>query len=98
MARTPLNARSRGWIAICVVAALIVPWSLVQAEKTIQERRAADPQGEIEIVNVSGTVEVDAWDRSEVEVGGTAGDNAQSDANQEYKLFHRFCTKASVVG
>jgi hypothetical protein len=64
-----------GWIAICALAALVVPWSLVHAGKPIQERRAADPQGEIEIVNVSGMVEVNGWDRSEVEVGGTAGDN-----------------------
>jgi DUF4097 and DUF4098 domain-containing protein YvlB len=77
MSRTQLNARSSGWIAMCVLAALVVPWSLVQAGKTIQERRAADPQGEIEIVNVSGTVELDGWDRSEVEVSGTAGDNVE---------------------
>ncbi|MGC1521990.1 MAG: DUF4097 family beta strand repeat-containing protein [Steroidobacteraceae bacterium] len=71
------HARSRGWIAIAGAAALIVPWSLVHAGKTIQEHRAADPQGDIEIVNVSGLVEVDGWDRSEVEVSGTTGDNVE---------------------
>jgi hypothetical protein len=66
-----------GWAAICVVAALAVPWSPVHAGRPIQERRAADPQGEVEIVNVSGTVEIDGWDRNEVEVTGTAGDNVE---------------------
>ena len=63
--------RHRGW-AICALMA-VTPWALVQAGKTIQETRAADPQGEVEIVNVSGLVEVSAWNRSEVEVSGTAG-------------------------
>jgi len=75
MLKAHSDTRHGGWITLCALTALVVPWSLVEAGKAIQERRAADPQGEIEIVNVSGTVEVHGWDRSEVEVGGTAGDN-----------------------
>jgi hypothetical protein len=74
MLKPQSNARSRVWIAVFGAAALVVPWSLVHAGKTIQEHRTADPQGEIEIVNVSGLIEVDGWDRSEVEVSGSAGD------------------------
>ncbi len=66
-----------GRIAICALASLLVPWSLVHAGRTIEERRAADPRGEIEIVIVSGKLEVDGWDRSEIEVSGTAGDNIE---------------------
>jgi DUF4097 and DUF4098 domain-containing protein YvlB len=77
MLKVQSGARYAGRIAICALAALVVPWSLVHAGKTIQERRAADPQGEVEIVNLSGTVEVLGWDRNEVEVGGTAGDNVE---------------------
>ncbi|HEV7612611.1 MAG TPA: DUF4097 family beta strand repeat-containing protein [Steroidobacteraceae bacterium] len=73
---TQSDTRPGGWIAICTIAVL-VPWSQVHAAKTIEERRAADPQGEIEIVNVSGKVEVAGWNRSEVEVSGTAGDNVE---------------------
>ena len=69
------DIRYGGWITVCALTALVVPWSLVHAGRAIQERRAADPRGEIEIVNVSGMVEVHGWDRSEVEVGGTAGDD-----------------------
>jgi len=75
MSKPRSDTRYGGWIIICALTALVVPWSLVHAGRSIHERRAADPQGEIEIVNVSGTVEVHGWDRSEVEVGGTAGDN-----------------------
>jgi hypothetical protein len=75
MSKLQSDTRYGGWITICALTALVVPWSLVHAGRSIHERRAADPQGEIEIVNVAGTVEVQGWDRSEVEVGGTAGDN-----------------------
>jgi DUF4097 and DUF4098 domain-containing protein YvlB len=74
MSKAQFEARYGGRIVICALTALVVPWSLVHAGRAIEERRAVDPQGEIEIVNVSGMVEVDGWDRSEVEVSGTAGD------------------------
>jgi len=78
MSKAQSDIRCRGWTAaICAAAALVVPWSQVLAGKPIQEHRAADPQGEIEIVNVSGTVEIDGWDRNEVDVSGTAGDNVE---------------------
>jgi hypothetical protein len=66
-----------GWIAFCALAAVVVPCQLVYAGKSIEERRAADPAGEIEIVNLAGKVEVEGWDRNEVEVSGTAGDNVE---------------------
>jgi len=76
MPKTHNRTRYGGWISLGA-AALMVPWSLVHAGRTIEEHRAADPQGEVEIVNVSGSVEVDGWDRSEVEVTGTAGENVE---------------------
>ena len=54
------NSRYRSWAAICALAAVGAPWTLVHAGKTLQELRAADPQGEVEIVNVS------AWSRCRV--------------------------------
>jgi DUF4097 and DUF4098 domain-containing protein YvlB len=73
MLMTQSKSRYTGRTAICALAAIIAPWTLVHAGKTIHELLAADPQGEVEIVNVSGLVEVSAWDRNEVEVSGTAG-------------------------
>jgi Putative adhesin len=77
MLKAQSGARYAARIAFCALAALVAPWSLVHAGRTIEERRAADPQGEVEIVNLSGMVEVLGWDRNEVEVGGTAGDNVE---------------------
>ena len=74
MSKSHSAARYIGWITSALMS-LVVPWSLVHAGRAIQERRAADPRGEIEIVNVSGKIEVEGWDRSEIEVSGTAGDN-----------------------
>jgi DUF4097 and DUF4098 domain-containing protein YvlB len=75
MSKAQSKIRSGG--AICALASVIIPWSLVHAGRAIQERRAADPQGEVEIVNVAGSVEVAGWDRSEVEVSGTAGSDVE---------------------
>jgi hypothetical protein len=77
MSKTQSQARIRGCIAFCAAAALIVPWSLVRAGRVIEERRPADPQGEVEIITVLGKVEIDGWDRNEVEVSGTAGDDVE---------------------
>ena len=77
MSNSQFKVRNCCWIAICALGSLVVPWSLVHAGRTIQEHRAADPQGEIEIIIVTGEVEVDAWDRSEIEVSGTAGDDVE---------------------
>jgi Putative adhesin len=66
----------KAWIAICA-AALVIPCSPVHAARAIHELRNADPQGQIEIENLAGSVEVDAWSRSEVEVSGTVGDNVE---------------------
>ena len=71
MSKTHSDVPYKGWIALCAAATLVVPCSLVHAGRAIHELRNADPQGEIEIVNVSGTVEIDGWDRNEVEVSGT---------------------------
>lgn len=55
---------------LCIVAAL----SCVVAEaanRTVDERRAADPRGSVEIINTSGRVTVTGWDRPEVVVTGS---------------------------
>ena len=77
MSKTHSDIPHKGWIAICAAATLVVPWSLVHAGRAVHELRNADPQGEIEIVNVSGSVEVDGWNRSEVEVSGAVGDGVE---------------------
>ena len=43
------------------------------ARRTVDEHRAADPQGQVEIIDVSGRVDVVGWDKAEVAVSGTLG-------------------------
>jgi DUF4097 and DUF4098 domain-containing protein YvlB len=53
--------------ALCL---MMVPWSLVQAARDFKQTSPADPQGSVEIDDMTGSVEVDAWDRPDVEVSG----------------------------
>jgi len=77
MATLQSTAGKGAQLAICMLTVLMVPWSPVRASRPIEEHRSAGPQGDVEIVNVSGSVEVDGWDRGEVDVAGTAGDNVE---------------------
>jgi DUF4097 and DUF4098 domain-containing protein YvlB len=56
---------------------LLTPWSLAHASTQVQERRAANPQGTVEVINVAGSIEIQGWDRPEVEVSGTAGKDVE---------------------
>ncbi len=44
-----------------------------EAARTVSERVPADPNGTVEVSNISGKVTLAAWDRSEVSVTGTIG-------------------------
>jgi hypothetical protein len=41
--------------------------------KSVDEHRQVDPQGQIEVVNVAGRIEVIGWDKPELAVTGTIG-------------------------
>ncbi len=43
----------------------------------IDEKGSADPDGTVEISNISGSIMVDGWNRDEVEVTGTLGKGAE---------------------
>lgn len=58
-------------MAVAVMVAALGSW--VAAQTQLNERKAAAPDGAVEISNVSGSVKVIGWDRGEVEVTGTLG-------------------------
>jgi DUF4097 and DUF4098 domain-containing protein YvlB len=60
-----------GVLSACMLAALCA-----RAEK-IQEQVAADPHGNVEINNVAGSVDLQGWDKAQVEVTGTAGSDVE---------------------
>jgi DUF4097 and DUF4098 domain-containing protein YvlB len=58
------------------ICALLLAYATADAE-TIERRAAANPRGEVEIGNVSGTVHVSGWERAEVEVQGELGEGVE---------------------
>ncbi len=65
------------FLAGCALLAAFMPWSPVHAEKRIEERRAADPRGTVEVSDVAGSIDIQGWDRPEVEVTGTTDDGVE---------------------
>lgn len=57
-----------------VLCVSMAPWSAVAAATNFKQTSSADPQGSVEIDAISGSVEVEGWDRPEVEVTGTPDD------------------------
>lgn len=47
------------------------------AEQTIDKRAPAQAAGEVEVSNVAGSVSISGWDRNEVHVTGTLGDDVE---------------------
>ena len=56
---------------------LLVLAPVALAGTPINQRAAADPAGQVEISNVSGSVVVSGWDRAEVEVTGELGEGVE---------------------
>jgi len=61
-------------IAALLASAAIAP---AFAATPIDETRALDPRGNLEISNVKGRIEVRAWDRPEVHITGSLGDGVE---------------------
>ena len=61
---------------VCVLTALAFPW-FAHAATSVDEHRAANPQGAVEIDNVAGSIDVQGWDKSEVAVTGTIGKDVE---------------------
>jgi DUF4097 and DUF4098 domain-containing protein YvlB len=61
---------------IAVAALLLAPMAWA-GEQQVDKRAPADPQGEVEVSNVAGNVSISGWDRNEVEVVGTLGEDVE---------------------
>jgi DUF4097 and DUF4098 domain-containing protein YvlB len=60
-----------------LTGALLVAWVLPAAAADFEQRLNAEPKGAVEIVNVSGAVQVSGWDRPEVHVEARLGGAVQ---------------------
>jgi DUF4097 and DUF4098 domain-containing protein YvlB len=68
--------RLKSPIRLCALALLVSPWSPAYAA-SVDEHRAVNPQSAVEIDNVSGSIDVQGWDKSEVAVTGTVGKDVE---------------------
>lgn len=64
-------------VRLCALALLTSHWSLAYAATSIDEHRAASPQGAVEIDNVAGSIDVQGWDKPEVAVTGSIGKDVE---------------------
>lgn len=71
-----MNPRRRMPIT-AVVCALLLAASSAWAGTPINETRALDPDGRIEIDNLKGRIDVEAWDRPEVKITGSLGEGVE---------------------
>ncbi|HEY4583570.1 MAG TPA: DUF4097 family beta strand repeat-containing protein [Lysobacter sp.] len=62
-------------LALATFAALATAQAF--AATPINQSRALDPRGRVEIENVKGSIEVRAWDRAEVKIEGMLGDGVE---------------------
>lgn len=60
-------------VRFCALALLACAWTPLLAATSVDEHRAANPQGEVEIDNVAGSIDVQGWEKPEVAVTGTIG-------------------------
>lgn len=60
-----------------VMGAAALCFAMAAHGESVERLVAADPRGEVEIVNVSGEVQVSGWDRSEVEVNAELGQGVE---------------------
>lgn len=62
---------------LCVALLCATALPALAATRSVDEHQSADPAGTVEIVNVSGAVEVAGWDQAVVAVSGTIGEKVE---------------------
>ncbi|MDP9089061.1 MAG: DUF4097 domain-containing protein [Pseudomonadota bacterium] len=76
MPRSHSLARVKKFTFPYALTALVLPW-FAHAATSVDEHRAANPQGLVEIDNVAGSIEVQGWEKAEVTVTGTVGKDVE---------------------
>src|SRR5687768_2493962 len=72
-----MNARAAKFLLNTAIAGALSLFATAGFGTPIEKRAPADPRGEVEIVNVAGSVRVMGWNRPEVEVRGELEDDAE---------------------
>lgn len=72
MNRTAISTLTGGALALLLAAT-----PAAAAERTVSERGAMPADGQVSIENIAGSVKVVGWDRDEISVTGTLGDDVE---------------------
>lgn len=67
------NSTFRSALTGVATASFLLASAGVHAQSAINQTHALDPEGRVEIDNVKGRIQVEAWDRPEVRITGTLG-------------------------
>ncbi len=67
----------RAALSACVLSVFASSGAAIAGDTSIDRKIAAEPNGEVVISNVSGTVDVRGWDRNEVQVTGHLGSSVE---------------------
>ena len=73
--QSPFPTYPRCALLVALMCATALP--ALAATRSVEEHQSADPAGTVEIVNVSGAVEVSGWDQALVAVSGTIGEKVE---------------------
>jgi len=76
----PSSSEARSTRLALLAALLLLPCyadPALAGTRPFAAKQAADPSGTVEIVNVSGSIEVTGWDQPLVDVSGTIGDKVE---------------------
>lgn len=68
--------RARGKRTALTLGLLLVPCALVLADRPIEQRQPVDPNGSVEIIDITGHIAIVGWNRPEIEVSGSTGDSS----------------------
>lgn len=60
-------------LPVAAIVACLPALAFGAQSRSVDQKLAADPQGNVQITNVAGKVEVQGWDRNEIAVTGTLG-------------------------
>jgi hypothetical protein len=66
---------ARGPLLAALLCLMALP--ALAAARSFSDHKPADPRGTVEIINVSGSIEVTTWDQAEVAVSGTIGERVE---------------------
>ncbi len=64
-------------VSVLATACLLLGAQASFADTPIDKEASMDPRGRVTVSNVSGKVEVEGWDRAELRLTGTLGENVE---------------------